>query len=403
MDRADCCDRDCKLSRKKRCACPKPLEGEFRLCPPPDAPPPHHRGSACPRRGDGDPGPPPPLPRDPPRSRRPAVTLITGDVVESTDAGGGKKAATVQPAPGRERRHVPHHRGRRRAAGPAQRRRPVHLDRRARRRPVRRRRADRRRLRRRGRDDAPADRPVRRPAPRRPVARRYDDHPQLAVDRRRGGARRPRTSCPSSGSRSKPGARRPHAEQRHRQDLARRQGPAGARQERAADRRPGRLAGRVRGHRRHRSPCWTPASTPTHPDLAGKVKEAADFSGSPTGAEDHFGHGTHVAATIAGTGAGAGGTRKGVAPRPTCWSARCSATTATATTRWIIAGMEWAAAEGAKVVNMSLGGDPTDGTDPLSQAVNELTAADRHAVRGRRRQRGPGRVRSARRAPPPPR
>ena len=36
--------------------------------------------------------------------------------------------------------------------------------------------------------------------------------------------------------------------------------------------------------------------------------------------------------------------------------------------------MEWAAAEGAKVVNMSLGGGPTDGTDPLSQAVNRITA-----------------------------
>ena len=41
---------------------------------------------------------------------------------------------------------------------------------------------------------------------------------------------------------------------------------------------------------------------------------------------------------------------------------------------WIIAGMEWAAAEGAKVVNMSLGGGATDGTDPLSQAVNGITA-----------------------------
>ncbi|MEK8106617.1 S8 family serine peptidase [Micromonospora sp. M12] len=40
----------------------------------------------------------------------------------------------------------------------------------------------------------------------------------------------------------------------------------------------------------------------------------------------------------------------------------------------IIAGMEWAAHSGAKVVSMSLGGDPTDGTDPMSQAVNDLTA-----------------------------
>ena len=41
-----------------------------------------------------------------------------------------------------------------------------------------------------------------------------------------------------------------------------------------------------------------------HPDLKGKVQKAEDFSASPTGAADHFGHGTHVAATIAGTGAG---------------------------------------------------------------------------------------------------
>src|SRR4029453_8028919 len=41
----------------------------------------------------------------------------------------------------------------------------------------------------------------------------------------------------------------------------------------------------------------------------------------------------------------------------------------------IIAGMEWATAQGAKVVSMSLGGDPTDGTDPMSAAVNELSAA----------------------------
>ncbi|MEV0796447.1 S8 family serine peptidase [Kribbella sp. NPDC050281] len=111
-----------------------------------------------------------------------------------------------------------------------------------------------------------------------------------------------------------------------------------------------------------------------HPDLVGKVREAEDFSGSPTGAQDHFGHGTHVAATIAGSGAGAGGTRKGVAPKADLLVGKVLGDDGYGYDSWIIAGMEWAAAEGAKVVNMSLGGGPTDGTDPLSQAVNDITA-----------------------------
>ncbi|GAB3976827.1 S8 family serine peptidase [Plantactinospora veratri] len=41
---------------------------------------------------------------------------------------------------------------------------------------------------------------------------------------------------------------------------------------------------------------------------------------------------------------------------------------------WIIAGMEWAAEQGAAVVNLSLGGGPTDGTDPLSEALDRITA-----------------------------
>jgi subtilisin family serine protease len=43
----------------------------------------------------------------------------------------------------------------------------------------------------------------------------------------------------------------------------------------------------------------------------------------------------------------------------------------------VIAGMEWAARQRARVVNMSLGGGPTDGTDPVSQAVDRLTASHR--------------------------
>ncbi|MEV8563414.1 S8 family serine peptidase [Streptomyces sp. NPDC051917] len=50
----------------------------------------------------------------------------------------------------------------------------------------------------------------------------------------------------------------------------------------------------------------------THPDLPSQVRASVNFSDAPD-ALDHFGHGTHVAGTIAGTGAASGGARRGVA------------------------------------------------------------------------------------------
>ncbi|WP_236030688.1 S8 family serine peptidase [Paractinoplanes lichenicola] len=111
-----------------------------------------------------------------------------------------------------------------------------------------------------------------------------------------------------------------------------------------------------------------------HPDLAGRIAEARDFSGSPDTA-DHFGHGTHVAATVAGSGAGSNGTRKGVAPGARLLVGKVLDDSGTGYESGIIAGMEWAAGAGAKVVNMSLGGSATDGTDPMSAAVDELSAS----------------------------
>ncbi|HEY1177537.1 MAG TPA: S8 family serine peptidase, partial [Phytomonospora sp.] len=45
---------------------------------------------------------------------------------------------------------------------------------------------------------------------------------------------------------------------------------------------------------------------PAHPDLAGRVTAAQDFTGTSPEAIDGHGHGTHVASTVAGTGAASG-------------------------------------------------------------------------------------------------
>ncbi|MFE5374722.1 S8 family serine peptidase [Streptomyces mirabilis] len=113
----------------------------------------------------------------------------------------------------------------------------------------------------------------------------------------------------------------------------------------------------------------------THPDLAGRIAEAKDFSGSGS-TVDHFGHGTHVASIVGGTGAASGGTRRGVAPKADLLIGKVLGDNGSGLESGIIDGMEWAAGEHAKVVNMSLGADEqTDGTDPLSQAVDNLTAS----------------------------
>ncbi|MDT7845665.1 S8 family serine peptidase [Streptomyces justiciae] len=112
-----------------------------------------------------------------------------------------------------------------------------------------------------------------------------------------------------------------------------------------------------------------------HPDLAGRIAAAENFAGG-RGTDDRFGHGTHVAATVGGTGAAAGGTRRGVAPRAELLIGKVLGDDGSGSESQVIDGMEWATASGADIVNMSLGADIlTDGTDPMSEAVNALSAA----------------------------
>ncbi|MBB5781799.1 S8 family serine peptidase [Nonomuraea jabiensis] len=109
----------------------------------------------------------------------------------------------------------------------------------------------------------------------------------------------------------------------------------------------------------------------THPDLAGKVAARADFTEAQD-ERDVIGHGTHVASTIAGSGAASDGRYRGVAPGvmlldgKVCESTWCSDSA-------VLAGMQWAAEQGARVVNLSLGSPDTPGTDPLEEAVQTLS------------------------------
>ncbi|QKV79754.1 S8 family serine peptidase [Amycolatopsis sp. Hca4] len=109
-----------------------------------------------------------------------------------------------------------------------------------------------------------------------------------------------------------------------------------------------------------------------HPDLAGKVVAARDFTGTRPDAGDDLGHGTHVAGIIAGTGAASGGRYRGVAPDARLVSGKVCVAYGCPESA-VIAGLEWIAPQ-VRVVNLSLGGAATDGTDPVSESVNALTA-----------------------------
>ncbi|WP_080635132.1 S8 family peptidase, partial [Salinispora pacifica] len=112
----------------------------------------------------------------------------------------------------------------------------------------------------------------------------------------------------------------------------------------------------------------------THPDLTDQIQDSVSFVPNEN-TTDVNGHGTHVASTIAGTGAASNGDNTGVAPAADLIIGKVLNNHGIGYDSWIIAAMQWAAESGADVVNMSLG-DPsrTDGLDPMTLAVENLSA-----------------------------
>ncbi|WOX25840.1 S8 family peptidase [Streptomyces solicathayae] len=109
-----------------------------------------------------------------------------------------------------------------------------------------------------------------------------------------------------------------------------------------------------------------------HPDLKGRITASHNFTDS-SDATDRQGHGTHTISTVGGSGAASDGKKKGVAPGAELLNGKVLNDGGSGATSWIIAGMEWAVAQGADVVSMSLGNPaPTDCTDPMSAATEQL-------------------------------
>ncbi|GAB2478571.1 S8 family serine peptidase [Promicromonospora xylanilytica] len=112
---------------------------------------------------------------------------------------------------------------------------------------------------------------------------------------------------------------------------------------------------------------------PTHPDLDENVVATKDFSGTGS-VVDGNGHGTHVASIAAGSGDASEGENRGMAPDADLMVGKVLDDQGVSTMSVVIEGMEWAAAHGADVVNLSLGFmNSSDGTDPASVAVDVLT------------------------------
>jgi thermitase len=106
----------------------------------------------------------------------------------------------------------------------------------------------------------------------------------------------------------------------------------------------------------------------THPDLAGKVINEINFSDSGTSdnADDVYGHGTHVAgiaAAVTNNGIGVAG----VGYKCSLMNVKVINDIGKGYYDWIANGMIYAAKNGAKVINMSLGGPPSK---TIEDAVN---------------------------------
>jgi thermitase len=124
----------------------------------------------------------------------------------------------------------------------------------------------------------------------------------------------------------------------------------------------------------------------TNADLSGQVVARRDFSGSAFGSADMNGHGTHVAG-IAGALTNNSTGVAGVAFNTRLLNGKVMDDTGSGSISMLIDGIRWAVANGAEVINMSLGGEEDCnpnvwedlfdfGRNELQDAIGEAWAAN---------------------------
>jgi len=110
------------------------------------------------------------------------------------------------------------------------------------------------------------------------------------------------------------------------------------------------------------------------PDLAGKIADRVDLTG--TGAGDGFGHGTFMAGLIAGSGAASGGAYRGVAPGADIVDVKVADAAGHTDLVTMLRGLQWVSDHSSEVdvVSLSLSsGSPLPyQIDPLNQALRGL-------------------------------
>ena len=115
-----------------------------------------------------------------------------------------------------------------------------------------------------------------------------------------------------------------------------------------------------------------------HPDLTGRVVAWKDLVSNLESPYDDHGHGTHVAGTIAGTGAG--GTKTGVAPGANLIVVKVFDSTGNAYTSTVMAGFQWAVDHGADIISFSGGSVSLETGEPVGDFSLEAGMNRTHPV-----------------------